>query len=112
MNLSDLLSKVSGQFGKSLILGAFVPVLLFSLLLALAVGPMLPRTLVLFALLEELLGKDWRLIAIAILTVLLSLVLYLGNTTIIRVFEGYPWIGTPWGRWWVAVYTDRFHAVL
>src|SRR5665213_1124290 len=95
--MTSLLSSVSGQFTKSLILGTFLPVAVF-VVLGLAFGlPLLPPD---WPVLEQFkaLDKQWLTIAASFLSVLITGLLYNLNIPIIRFYEGYPWKRSFFGR--------------
>ena len=97
--MTSLLSSVSGQFTKSLILGTFLPVVVF-VVLGLAFGlPLLPAD---WPILEQFkaLNKEWLTIAASFLSVLITGLLYNLNIPIIRFYEGYPWKSSFFGRAW------------
>jgi hypothetical protein len=95
--MTSLLSSLSGEFTKSLLLGTFLPVVVF-VVLGLAIGlPLLPPNLML---LEEFkaLDKEWLTIAASFLAVLIAGLLYNLNIPIIRLYEGYPWKSSLFGQ--------------
>jgi hypothetical protein len=97
--MTSLLSSISGQFTKSLLLGTFLPVVVF-VILGLATGlPLLPPD---WPLLEQFkaLDKEWLTLAASFLAVLIAGLLYSLNIPIIRFYEGYPWKGSLFGRAW------------
>jgi uncharacterized repeat protein (TIGR01451 family) len=108
--LDSLLSAVSGQFGKALIFGTLLPVIVFGLLAWLLVVPLLPgdlRVLDAFTALEP----EWRL-AVASFAILVMAGLLLSlNTPLIRVYEGYPWRESWIGQWCVRRQQARFDAL-
>ncbi len=95
--MGNILSAVSGQFSKALILGAFFPTGIFLLLAYLFVAPLFPAE---WAILKplEILDPQWRVVLLLIGTIVLSGALYNLNTPIIRLYEGYPWENTSFGK--------------
>src|ERR1700722_4584163 len=95
--MTSLLSSLSGEFTKSLLLGTFLPVVVF-VVLGLAIGlPLLPPNLML---LEEfkVLEKEWLTIAASFLAVLIAGLLYNLNIPRIRLYEGYLWKSSLFGQ--------------
>ena len=85
-----LLSTISGQFTKNLILGSFLPVVIFVILNMIFVVPMFPPD---WPLIKPFLsfGTEGRLIALSFVTIVLTGLLVNLNTPILRLYEGYPW---------------------
>ena len=96
--MTSIISAISGQFSKSLILGTLFPIALFVALGLSLVAPLLPPDTVLRLPMQPL-GAEWRLVAVSLVVVVLSGVLYNLNTSVIRLFEGYPWQHSWLGRW-------------
>jgi hypothetical protein len=94
--MTDLLTRISGQFSKSLVFGALLPSTLFVALALVTIVPVLPTNSWLLLHLTAL-GPEWNLIAITFFTLVLSGILYSLNTSIIRLFEGYPWRASLYG---------------
>ncbi len=105
--MTSLLSAISGQFTRSLILGAFFPVVLFTVLGLVAVEPLLPRGLPVVAALAEL-DKEWELLALTFFVVIATGFLYNLNIPIIRFYEGYPWKESFLGQWRIRRYSRIF----
>lgn len=92
--MNTLFSAVSGQYPKYLIFGTMLPVVIF-VLIALALSlPILPATLPLVKSITAL-DKEWSVISITFVVILLTGFLYNLNTPIVRFYEGYPW-GESW----------------
>ena len=89
--MTNLFSAISGQFSKALILGVFLPVVLFILLSLLFVVPLIPADAGLFGPLESL-DTEWKVIAVFFLSFVLTGLLFNFNVPLIRFYEGYPWI--------------------
>jgi hypothetical protein len=100
--VANILSSVSGQFSKALILGAFFPTALFVLFAWLFLTPLIPTDWVFFAPLKAL-DPQWQLAALTILAIILSGILNNLNISIIRLYEGYRWQNTSIGGW----FTER-----
>jgi hypothetical protein len=88
--VTNILSSISGQFSKSLILGTFFPVMVFVILAQIFVVPLLPSDWLVLRQLETL-DTQWRVVVILLLAIVLSGLLYNLNIPIIRFYEGYPW---------------------
>ena len=94
--MNSLLSAISGKFSQSLVLGTFLPVVLFLIIGLLTVQPLLPHGLPVIRTFEQL-DRQWEVVALSFLAILLSGFLYNLNIPILRFYEGYPWKGS-----WVA----------
>jgi hypothetical protein len=88
--MSSLLSAISGQFSKSVLLGAFFPVVLFIAGIWLLVLPMNPAAIELLHGFDTL-DTNWKVLGLTLVVVLLTGTLYNLNTSLIRLYEGYPW---------------------
>jgi uncharacterized repeat protein (TIGR01451 family) len=108
--LNNLLSAVSGQFGKALIFGTLLPVIVFVLLARIFVIPLLPAGLQAFEAFESL-DPEWKLAATSFLTLVLTGLLLNLNIPIIRFYEGYPWKESWIGGWWLKRARARFDAL-
>lgn len=97
MSVSGILSSISGQFSPSLVLGAFFPAAIFVILAHLLLIPFLPAGSTVLPLLEVL-DPQWRVLALAFVTIVLTGLLVNLNIPIIQMFEGYPWEKTRIGR--------------
>lgn len=98
--MNSLLSAVSGHFGKTLVFGTLLPVILFGLLGWLLLGPYLPPDATLltgFAALD----LEWKIAVATFAALLAAGILQSLNTPIIRLYEGYPWKKSWLGRWLV-----------
>lgn len=89
--MNNILSGISGYFSKPLILGTFLPVVMFVFMGWLVALPLLPAWdwAVLRSL--EALDTQWQVLAVSFLTVVLTGFLYNINGSLIRLYEGYPW---------------------
>src|ERR1017187_10003250 len=92
--MNDFLSKISGQIAGPIILAAFFPVVLFAAVLVLVVLPITPYMHPLTSMVAILKVWEDKTSAVIILTaviLVLSVVLYMLNVPVIRLYEGYPW---------------------
>jgi hypothetical protein len=88
--MNSILSGISGYFSKSLILGTFLPVVVFIVFTWLLAAPLFPLDWPFFKPLEVL-DTQWKVLAISFFTIVLSGILYNVNALLIRLYEGYPW---------------------
>jgi hypothetical protein len=100
-----LFSAISGHFSKSLILGTFLPAALFVISTLLFVTPLLPLESQVLRQATSL-STEW-VVAVALVTMLLTALLHVLNTPLIRFYEGYPWKDSLVGRWRVAHYRAK-----
>jgi len=91
--MNTLLSSISGQFGKMIVLGTLFPVLIVSILNELLVAPILPFGPAIQDQLRKIaIGEDkWSAVALLFVVLVITGVLYNLNIPIIRIYEGYPW---------------------
>lgn len=99
--MSGFLSSVSGQFSKSLIIGALFPVVIFLFLFTAFVEPFYPTPWNQWGFLQPIatLETEWRVLTLTIAVLSLSMVLFAFNTAIVRLYEGYPWMNSAAGKW-------------
>ena len=102
--MSAILSVISGQFTKSLILGTFLPVVLFSLAFLFVMQPSLPVAFAVPGLLEP----QWQLVLFTLLMITAAGILYHMNISVLRLYEGYVWQNTLLGRWRTNVQAARW----
>lgn len=95
--MTGLLSTISGYFTKSILLGTLLPVTVFVVSFFILVLPLLPGN-VQFLLPLTALDPQWQLLAVTLSTVLLSGLLYSLNIPITKLYEGYLWINTRFGK--------------
>jgi hypothetical protein len=94
--MTNLLSTISGQFTRNLILGYFLPVVVFAALSMIFVAPIFPAD---WPLLKGFtgFGIESRVIALSFITIVMTGLLFNLNTPLLRFYEGYPfrssWIG-------------------
>ena len=96
--MTSILSSISGYFSKSLILGTFLPVVIFTVLALLLFVPYLPPDIAISSPLEGW-EKEWRVIGISFVVIVVSGLIYNLNIPILRLFEGYPWRTSLIGSW-------------
>jgi hypothetical protein len=96
--VTGVLGSISGQFGKSLILGTFFPVLLFVTFAFLFWLPLMPDDLGLLSQLETL-DPQWRVLSFTVVALVLTGLLYNLNGVLVRFYEGYPWRESWTGKW-------------
>jgi hypothetical protein len=104
--VSSILSAISGQFSKSLILGTFFPVALFVTLNALFLVPLLPTDWQLQRELADVGTGD--VLIVSLMVIVLTGLLYNLNGPIIRFYEGYPWADSWLGRWRKRHYQEQW----
>lgn len=108
--MESVVSAISGQFSKSLILGTFLPSLLFVVLGVFLVVPLFPSDL---QMLQELAGATTQaVLAVSFVTVVLTGLLYNLNATVIRFYEGYTWRRSLIGRLFTSHYRKLLLAAL
>ena len=97
--MGTILSSVSGQFAKSILLGTFFPVVLFVIALTAKILPMAgakPQTLLAEVFPWE---TDSALVAVTAFALIITVLLYSLNNSLIRLYEGYPWRSSWLGQW-------------
>lgn len=103
--MTSILSSITGQFSKSLILGTLLPVVVFLILGAIFVVPLFPYD---WYPLKRLISLESETIAaFTFLVVVFSGLLYSFNTTIRNFYEGYPWQKTLVGQWRIRQYQKQ-----
>ena len=95
--MTNIFTAISGQFSKSLILGAFFPVTVFVLLVLCLLPALVPASGSFFAPLSGL-DPQWKVFAVTLAILLLSGLLFNLNTALIRLYEGYPWKDSRFGK--------------
>jgi hypothetical protein len=108
--MGGLLSAISGQFAKAIILGTLFPVIILSALNIFVVAPLLPQTASLpVQLLKIAVGDDkWGAVILTFIVLLIIGLLYNLNIPIIRLYEGYPWAKSIIGKYFARQETRRF----
>jgi hypothetical protein len=110
--VSSLLSAISGKFSSAVILGTFFPVTVFVFLARVLWVPLLPpgfRPSILVPLAG--LDEKWELFVLTLVTIVFSGLLYNLNTPVLRIYEGYPWKETLFGRWKTGRYRKKLRAL-
>lgn len=103
--MTSILTSITGQFSKSLILGTLLPVVVFLILGAIFVVPLFPYD---WYPLKRLISLESETIAtFSFLAVVFSGLLYSFNTTIRNFYEGYPWRKTLVGQWRIRQYQKQ-----
>lgn len=105
--MNNLLSAISGQFSKALLLSTMLPVVVFALLTWALVIPWVPHSVPWVAWVGGL-DNEWRLVTLSLVVLLLTALLYNLNGPIIRFYEGYPWKDSILGSWRQKVHRERF----
>ncbi len=104
----SILSSISGQFSKSLILGTLLPVVTFLLLGMIFVMPFFPYD---WHFLKQLVALEPQTVLVfTFITIVISGLLYSFNAAIMRFYEGYPWQDTWIGRWRIRHYQAELQA--
>jgi hypothetical protein len=106
--VTSILSAISGQFSKSLILGTLMPVVLFLIFSLLFVVTFYPANRELLYQLQQLDAQG--VVIFSFLTIVLTGLLYNLNIPIIRLYEGYPWRESFVGRWLTRYYQSKLRA--
>ncbi len=104
--MTSILSTISANFAKSLILGALAPVVVFLALVLVLVRPLLPVDWTVFRPLASL-DTAWEATVFLLVATVLSLLLYNLNIPIIRLYEGYPWKEWGIGQRWCSHFKGR-----
>jgi hypothetical protein len=106
--MTSILSSISGQFSKSLILGTLLPVVLFLILGMVSAIPLFPYD---WQFLKQLITLDSQTVVVfTFVTVVLSGLLYSFNAAIRSLYEGYPWRDTVVGKWRIRHYQNQLRA--
>lgn len=100
--MTSLLTSISGQFGRAVVLGILFPVLIVSILNDLITVPLLSFGPALQAQLSRIAtGEDkWAAVFLIFVVVVVSGFLYNLNIPIIRLYEGYSWKESWLGQLW------------
>jgi hypothetical protein len=112
--MGSLLSAISGQFAKAIVLGTMFPVLIVSAMNVLLVAPLSPHTEAVPAYLAKIaLGDEkWPAVVLSFVVFVLTGLLYDLNIPIIRMYEGYPWQKSFIGRSFLRLQRRRFDEAL
>jgi hypothetical protein len=108
--MTSILSSISGQLGKSLILGAFLPATVFTIFWSVFFEPIYP---VYQTFLEPLglFSEEWLLVAVLFIIIVITGLLYNLNIPIIRLYEGYPWKDSSLGKRRIDHYKQDYRQV-
>lgn len=109
--MTSILSTISGYFSKSLILGTFLPAVLFVILSLTFLFPLLPSDLALLKPIEAL-EPQWKIVVTTLVIIVLSGMMYNLNIPIIRIYEGYPWRASRIGQRRTRYYKTLFDNAL
>jgi hypothetical protein len=107
--VTSILSSISGYFSKSLILGTFLPVVIFIVFSILFLVPLLPSDLSLILRFQAI-DKEWKVLVISFVTIVITGLIYNLNIPILRLYEGYPWRYSWIGKWKTRRHVERFEA--
>ena len=88
--MEGVFSALSGHFGKPLVLGSLVPVSVALFLFVALVSPPVPLEASFVGTVPAV-GNEWRVVELALVTLVLSVLMYNLNTPIVRMYEGYVW---------------------
>jgi uncharacterized repeat protein (TIGR01451 family) len=88
--MGGILSGISGYFSRHLILGTFLPVVIFVILTWLLVIPSLPTNWPILQPIQTF-GAEWQILSFSFATIVLTGLLYNINIPLISLYEGYPW---------------------
>lgn len=108
--MTGILSAISGQYSKSLLLGTFFPATVFTLLLVVLIGPYYQGQIPVLGVLEGL-DPQWKIIAFLFSVVVVSGLIYNLNITIIQFYEGYAWERLPFASARLQYYQQRYYAI-
>lgn len=106
--MSSIVSTLSSNFGKSLILGTLLPVTAFVILTWQLLQPLTGKIDLSTLNFINLPVFQSDLLALALIIVLLSALLFFLNTSLIRLYEGYPWKGTWLGRFFIKLHSKQY----
>jgi hypothetical protein len=95
--MTALLSAISGQFTKSLVLGTFLPVTVMTAAFLWIVDPPFTATGAV-PVAVKVLDKEWQVVLLSLVIVTMAGVLFNLNGSIVRCYSGYPWLDT-WFGW-------------
>ena len=105
--MTQIISSISGYFSKSLILGTFLPVVVFILLTAIFLVPFLPPEFPALAGFQAL-DNEWKTVATSFIAIVISGLIYNLNIPIVRLYEGYPWRSSWLGTFLIRRHQSRF----
>ena len=105
--MTQIISSISGYFSKSLILGTFLPVVIFLLLTAIFAVPFLPLEFPALVRYQAL-DNEWKTIATSFIAIVVTGLIYNLNIPILRLYEGYPWRSSWLGTFLIRRHQSRF----
>lgn len=105
--MNNLLSAISGQFSKSLLLSAMLPVVVFLLLAWVLVVPLIPQSVTWRSWVSGL-EIEWQVAVVSLAVLLLTALLYNLNRQVVRLYEGYPWQHSRIGTFWAGTQRRKF----
>jgi len=108
--MSTIVAAISGQFTRALVLSGVLPAALFCALVFVIVGPIVPNEATFLDPLAEL-ETQWQVIVFAFVVLLLSTLLFNLNTSILRIYEGYPWQKSLLGQGLTKLQKRRYRTV-
>jgi uncharacterized repeat protein (TIGR01451 family) len=109
--VTNIISTISGYFSKSLIMGILLPVMVFVILSLIFLVPILPAELQFLKPLEAL-DTQWKVLAVTLLIIVLTGLLYNLNVPLIRLYEGYPWRDLWIGKRRTKRHVSRYRSLL
>lgn len=109
--MGSLLSAISGQFAKYIVLGTLFPVVVVTGLSLIFVVPLLPHSVPLPIHFDKIaMGEEkWQAVLLTFLVILATGLLYDLNVPIIKLYEGYPWRKSLTGRFLVSLEKNRMN---
>lgn len=105
--MGGILSGISGYFSRHLILGTFLPVVIFVTLSWILVIPSLPTDWPILRPLQSF-GAEWQILSFSFVAIVLTGLLYNINIPLITLYEGYPWKELWIGQYRTKKYTRLF----
>ena len=110
--MSSLLSTISQHFGKALILGTFLPTIVFVVLGLVIIVPLLPADVAVSREVQVIANLDTKdLVLLSLVIIVFSGLLYNLNIPIMRLFEGYPWKDSNIGKRLTLHYKTKFDSL-
>ena len=105
--MTQIISSISGYFSKPLILGTFLPVVVFMLLTAIFAVPFLPLEFPALVRYQAL-DNEWKTVATSFIAIVITGLIYNLNIPILRLYEGYPWRSSWLGTFLIRRHQSRF----
>lgn len=89
--MNALLTSFAGSFGKSVVLGIYLPVVLVLSAWVLIVEPIIPASISIFQRLSiQADEKAWQVLGVLLLSMIFTALLYNLNNRVVNLLEGYP----------------------